>query len=491
MLPRLHMKILAPVLLAACLAVLPAQAAAKHKPQAFKEVATISGCGGTSLTVAAELKPAAGQRNAPARRRALRKVSGATLKMRFEAMPLVGAPRTSKEVSLGRGKGGRRFDRFTELPASTYRGVVRYRWTRGSRTVLSGMMRTTKAKAAGRRGKAYCSLQVGKPPQDTQPPFVIPVPLDSAWKKGPLDVFFFAFDDLSGVAAVYWRLDGGPIKSGRRLRITTDGAHSLEYAARDAAGNQTKPVTVTLRVDTSPPTAPTISSPAGPTGDPTPTITWARSSDSGSGVKGYVVLVRNSSGTIIDSAGVAPAATSYTVPDRKALPAGRYSAQVIAVDSTTPQPFTATATSSFAVLDSDGDGLVDGADNCPAVANRDQANAKGGGAAGDACEDQDSDGLVDAGDNCLTAPNPDQADQDGDGAGDVCDPDRDGDGVADTSDNCATTPNPDQADLDRDGQGDACDADIDGDGVPNDGRDKCPTVHRGNVDVDGDGCPDA
>jgi hypothetical protein len=71
--------------------------------------------------------------------------------------------------------------------------------------------------------------------------------------------------------------------------------------------------------------------------------------------------------------------------------------------------------------------------------------------------DTDGDGVADGADNCPATSNPTQADGDGDGLGDACDPDDDGDGVADGADNCPATSNPTQADGDGDGQGDACD----------------------------------
>jgi len=51
--------------------------------------------------------------------------------------------------------------------------------------------------------------------------------------------------------------------------------------------------------------------------------------------------------------------------------------------------------------DVDGDGVEDDADNCPAMANANQADA-------------DGDGVGDACDNCPAVANPDQADADGD-----------------------------------------------------------------------------
>jgi hypothetical protein len=101
--------------------------------------------------------------------------------------------------------------------------------------------------------------------------------------------------------------------------------------------------------------------------------------------------------------------------------------------------------------------------------------------------DADGDGVPDAEDNCPLVANADQADADGDGSGDACD-------------NCPDLANPTQRDLDRDGIGDACDPDIDGDGVPN-ATDVCPASYvagrafdqifaGGGPDTDGDGIAD-
>jgi hypothetical protein len=70
--------------------------------------------------------------------------------------------------------------------------------------------------------------------------------------------------------------------------------------------------------------------------------------------------------------------------------------------------------------------------------------------------DGDSDGVPNSADNCPFVANPDQADLDQDGAGNACDPDDDGDGVADTVDNCPVLANATQLDEDHDGTGDAC-----------------------------------
>ncbi len=59
--------------------------------------------------------------------------------------------------------------------------------------------------------------------------------------------------------------------------------------------------------------------------------------------------------------------------------------------------------------DADEDGVADAIDNCPSIANADQA-------------DGDGDGVGDVCDNCPGASNVDQVDSDGNGVGDVCEP---------------------------------------------------------------------
>ena len=103
--------------------------------------------------------------------------------------------------------------------------------------------------------------------------------------------------------------------------------------------------------------------------------------------------------------------------------------------------------------DIDGDGVLNGVDNCPMIENPDQLDTDGDGA-GDVCdEDDDNDTVTDGDDNCPLNANTSQLDTDNDGLGNVCDPDDDNDGVADSSDNCVLDSNSNQDDLDGDGIG--------------------------------------
>ena len=146
--------------------------------------------------------------------------------------------------------------------------------------------------------------------------------------------------------------------------------------------------------------------------------------------------------------------------------------------------------------DDDTDGVADLADNCPRIANADQANPDAD-ARGSACDsDDDDDGRTDGDDNCPSVANPLQEDFDQDGVGDACNDadDPDGDERTGTRDNCPAHYNPLQEDYDRDQIGNACNDAIDGDGDDfADALDNCPLIaqpwpQNSDRDTPGDAC---
>jgi outer membrane protein OmpA-like peptidoglycan-associated protein len=132
--------------------------------------------------------------------------------------------------------------------------------------------------------------------------------------------------------------------------------------------------------------------------------------------------------------------------------------------------------------DSDGDGILDGADKCPdKPEDRDDFEDQ------DGCPDLDNDRdkIPDTDDRCPNKPEDLDGFEDADGCPD---PDNDGDTVLDLNDRCPDEPE----DLDRFQDSDGCpDPDNDGDRIL-DADDKCPNKPEiyNKVD-DHDGCPDA
>jgi hypothetical protein len=203
---------------------------------------------------------------------------------------------------------------------------------------------------------------------------------------------------------------------------------------------------LTLRIDEGAPTKPVVTSPSGSTSDTTPDIQWNASTDSASGVDGYVVLVRNSGGAIVWSQDV-PSSAPTMVTVGQTLEVGSYTAEVVAYDNAAPNPFTATDTRAFSVVatrpdddpppapppppppppDADADGIADASDNCPQTSNADQADVDNDGV-GDRCDDSDADGLTDHEE--ITGNPPTSWN----------DPDTDDDGFEDPDDPCPTQP---------------------------------------------------
>lgn len=131
--------------------------------------------------------------------------------------------------------------------------------------------------------------------------------------------------------------------------------------------------------------------------------------------------------------------------------------------------------------DTDGDGLLDPADQCP----RDPED-KDGYQDDDGCPDadDDGDGVPDATDNCMMEPEDKDGFADDDGCPEL---DNDADAIPDAADKC-----PNEAeDKDSFQDDDGCpDHDNDGDGIP-DVTDKCPIEpETKNGFRDDDGCPD-
>ncbi len=125
--------------------------------------------------------------------------------------------------------------------------------------------------------------------------------------------------------------------------------------------------------------------------------------------------------------------------------------------------------------DSDYDGVGDELDNCPRIYNPQQNDSNGDGV-GDLCADDDNDGIIGIKDNCPTISNVNQKDLNVNGVGDACEFDKDEDGVFDSIDNCINTPNKDQKDSDGDNIGDLCD--------------NCEKYNPGQIDKNNNGIGD-
>jgi OOP family OmpA-OmpF porin len=122
------------------------------------------------------------------------------------------------------------------------------------------------------------------------------------------------------------------------------------------------------------------------------------------------------------------------------------------------------------VVDSDGDGVTDDADQCPGTPTGTAVDANG-------CplpQDDDGDGVTNDIDKCPGTPPGAKVDATG------CELDSDGDGVGDGRDQCPNTPP--GAKVNEQG----CELDTDGDGVV-DSQDKCPDTPKGDR-VDAIGC---
>lgn len=92
------------------------------------------------------------------------------------------------------------------------------------------------------------AIQIDKTPPNT----TATAPAD--WNNVDVTVSLNPADVLSGVAATYYRLNGGAQQSGTQVGINTEGIHTLEFWSMDNAGNVEAAKTLQIKIDKTPPT---------------------------------------------------------------------------------------------------------------------------------------------------------------------------------------------------------------------------------------------
>jgi hypothetical protein len=78
---------------------------------------------------------------------------------------------------------------------------------------------------------------------------------NNSWYVSDVEVTLNATDDMSGVNATYYRIDGGPwMTYTEPFIVTTDGEHTVQYKSVDNAGNIEDSKSVEFKIDQTPPT---------------------------------------------------------------------------------------------------------------------------------------------------------------------------------------------------------------------------------------------
>jgi hypothetical protein len=76
----------------------------------------------------------------------------------------------------------------------------------------------------------------------------------SGWQSANVTVEITATDNLSGLASTHYTVDGGAVKTGTQVSVTTEGTHQVAYWSVDKAGNTETAKTATVLVDKTDPT---------------------------------------------------------------------------------------------------------------------------------------------------------------------------------------------------------------------------------------------
>jgi hypothetical protein len=127
--------------------------------------------------------------------------------------------------------------------------VARLLQSRGANAVIQGLYPgTTELVALYKGAEARIQVVVSAAVSDNE----APVTTDDAplgWANRDVQVQLNATDVGSGVAATYYRLNGGAVTQGTSVAVSEEGVHTLEYWSEDVAGNAEQPRAATVNVD--------------------------------------------------------------------------------------------------------------------------------------------------------------------------------------------------------------------------------------------------
>jgi hypothetical protein len=182
--------------------------------------------------------------------------------------------------------------------------IVSYHWFFGDGTNSTGKVTTHVFNTSGMVGillrilddrglydVASKTIQVGN---DPNPPVSVAILTggvvgENGWFRSAVTVRLRATDDVSGVAALYFRIDGAPWQNYSSILTIGEGAHLLEYFARDYADHVEMIHSLWVRVDGGAPKIVRLS-PTGVITTANVTISW-NATDSVSGISRYELSV--------------------------------------------------------------------------------------------------------------------------------------------------------------------------------------------------------
>ena len=84
----------------------------------------------------------------------------------------------------------------------------------------------------------------------------------ATWTNGGVSVVLTPADNLSGVAATTYQVDGGSVQTGTSLTVTGQGVHTVTFRSTDGAGNVESTNSLTVQIDLTAPTIGASRSPA-------------------------------------------------------------------------------------------------------------------------------------------------------------------------------------------------------------------------------------